>query len=95
MRREPQALKGVLKRDQYLLYNLIWQRMVASQMKDAVYDVITVEVEARPQRDKDVYAFRASETSLRFAGYRQLYREYAEEGEEGEEKRHAAGAGRG
>jgi DNA topoisomerase I len=87
VRREPQALKGVLKRDQYLLYNLIWQRMVASQMKDAVYDVIAVEIEARPQRDKEVYAFRASETSLRFAGYRQLYRESAEEGEEGGEKR--------
>ena len=87
VRREPQALKGVLKRDQYLLYNLIWQRMVASQMKDAVYNVIAVEVEARPQRDKEVYALRASETSLRFAGYRQLYRESAEEGEEGNEKR--------
>jgi DNA topoisomerase-1 len=87
VRREPQALKGVLKRDQYLLYNLVWQRMVASQMKDAVYDVIAVEVEARPQRDRDVYALRASETSLRFAGYRQLYRESAEEGEEGNEKR--------
>ena len=87
VRREPQALKGALKRDQYLLYNLVWQRMVASQMKDAVYNVIAVEVEAQPQRDKEVYALRASETSLRFAGYRQLYRESAEEGEEGNEKR--------
>ena len=87
VRREPGSLKGALNRDQIRLYTLIWQRFVASQMRDAIYDVMAVEIEARPQIDKDIYAFRVSETKLRFPGYRQLYREYTEEGEEDDEKR--------
>ncbi len=87
VRREPGSLKAALNRDQMRLYTLIWQRFVASQMRDAIYDVMAVEIEARPQIDKDIYAFRVSETNLRFPGYRQLYREYTEENEEEDDKR--------
>ncbi len=45
-RRLPTALKDKLSRDQYRLYELIWQRFVASQMTPAIYDTMTVDVEA-------------------------------------------------
>ena len=79
VRREPAALRGKLTPDQHKLYSLIWQRMVASQMADAVFDNTAVEIEARPGADGDVYAFRATDSSLRFPGYRRLYQETADE----------------
>jgi DNA topoisomerase-1 len=82
--REPQALRRVLSRDQLRLYALIWQRMVASQMADAVYDQTTVEVEAEPSRGEDRFLLRASESVLRFPGYRRLYHESRENGAEEE-----------
>jgi DNA topoisomerase-1 len=44
IRREPKLVKQFLTRDQYRLYNLIWQRFVASQMAQAVYDTMSVDV---------------------------------------------------
>jgi DNA topoisomerase-1 len=80
--REPEKVRPYLSREQDRLYTLIWQRMVASQMADALYDVTTVDIEARPSGDRDVYLFRAVNTQLSFPGYRHLYTEAREEGEE-------------
>jgi DNA topoisomerase-1 len=44
--RTPDSVKKHLERDQYRLYKLIWERFVASQMTNAVYDVTEVQVEA-------------------------------------------------
>jgi len=82
VRREPDAVRRSLNNDQYRLYNLIWQRMVASQMADALFDVTTVDVQARPSTGSDVYALRATNTQLRFAGYRQVYVEARDDDEE-------------
>ncbi|MGA2284775.1 MAG: type I DNA topoisomerase [Dehalococcoidia bacterium] len=84
--REPASLKTALNRDQLRLYTLIWQRMVASQMADAVYDQTAVEIEAQPKEGAERYLFRAARSFLRFPGYRQVYQEATEE-EETEEKR--------
>ena len=86
VRREPASLKAALNRDQLRLYTLVWQRMVASQMADAVYDQTSVEIEAQPKEGADRYLFRAARSFLRFPGYRQVYQESTEE-EETEEKR--------
>jgi len=80
--REPEAVRRFLSRDQYRLYNLVWQRMVASQMADARYDVTTVDIEAKPASGRNVYLLRANNTQMTFAGYRQLYVESRDEGEE-------------
>jgi DNA topoisomerase-1 len=80
--REPEKVRRYLSRDQDRLYTLIWQRMVASQMADALYDVTTVDIEAKPSRGRDVYLFRAVNTQLAFPGYQHLYGETREEGEE-------------
>jgi len=83
--REPEKVRPYLNREQHRLYALIWQRMVASQMADALYDVSTVDIEARPSAGRDAYLFRAVNTQLAFAGYRHLYTESREEGEEEED----------
>ncbi len=46
--REPERVRRYLTPDQVKLYTLIWQRMVASQMADAVLDLTSVDVEAKP-----------------------------------------------
>ena len=42
--REPEKVKPFLETAMFKLYNLIWQRFVASQMEAAVYDTLQVEV---------------------------------------------------
>jgi len=75
VRREPDSIRRSLSDDQYKLYALIWQRMVASQMADAQFDVTTADIEAKPSSGADAFLLRATNTQLRFSGYRQLYEE--------------------
>lgn len=82
VRREPDAIRRYLENDQYRLYTLIWQRMVASQMADAKFDVTTAEIEADPGADRDSYLLRATNTQLKFAGFRQVYEEQRDDEEE-------------
>ena len=77
----PERVKGDLTPDQYRLYRLIWSRFVACQMSNAVFDSVSVEAEAAG------HGFRASATSLKFAGFTAVYEEGKdEEKEEKEEK---------
>jgi len=73
VRREPEAIRSFLNNDQFRLYNLVWQRMVASQMADALFDVTTVDVEAMPSDGRNPLLLRATNTQLQFAGFRQVY----------------------
>ncbi|MGI6686627.1 MAG: type I DNA topoisomerase [Bacillota bacterium] len=65
--RTPEKLKEFLKRDQYKLYKLIWERFVASQMSLAILEVTTVDILA------DKYLFRATGTIIQFPGFMQVY----------------------
>ena len=69
--RTPKALKGFLKKDQFRLYKLIWQRFVASQMAAAVYDTLSVIVGA--DGSEHVYVLRASGSKIKFPGFLQVY----------------------
>jgi DNA topoisomerase-1 len=82
VRREPESIQQFLESDQYRLYNLIWQRMVASQMADAKFDVTTAEIEADPSSGRDPYLLRATNTQLKFAGFRQVYEESRDDDDE-------------
>jgi DNA topoisomerase-1 len=82
VRREPDAIRRSLNNDQYRLYNLIWQRMVASQMADALFDQTTADVHATPSSGAAAYLLKATNTQLRFAGYRQVYIEGRDDDEE-------------
>lgn len=67
VRRTPEAVKPYLKRDQYRLYRLIWERFLASQMSPAVYDQVTAEIVAGP------YTLRASGMVMKFPGFTAVY----------------------
>ncbi|MDZ4278001.1 MAG: type I DNA topoisomerase, partial [Dehalococcoidia bacterium] len=82
--REPTSLRRVLQRDQLRLYTLIWQRFVACQMADAVFDQTRIEVEAQRADGSQALLLRASESVLRFPGYRQLYEEMRDDESEEE-----------
>ena len=77
--RTPQAIRQHLTAEQARLYELIWNRMVASQMADAVLDATRVDVHAAAS-GKPAYLFRASGSVVRFAGFRVLYMEQRDEG---------------
>ena len=65
----PEQLKAQLNRDQFRLYKLIWQRFIASQMSNAVFDTIRVEIKAGLSDDSMPYLFRASGSRRKFAGF--------------------------
>lgn len=71
--RLPDDLRRYLTPDQLKLYTLIWQRMIASQMADAVLDLTSVDVEATPGTGDDRYLLRASASRIRFPGFRAVY----------------------
>jgi DNA topoisomerase-1 len=67
--RTPDAMAGVLKRDELRLYRLIWERFVASQMAPAVFDQTTVDMVIGK------YTFRSTGSVLKFAGFTRVYEE--------------------
>jgi len=71
--RTPKSIKEHLSRDQFRLYQLIWQCFVASQMSAALYDTISVDVIARTSGHK--YLLRATGSSLRFPGFLAVYKD--------------------
>jgi DNA topoisomerase-1 len=96
--REPAAIKDHLDRDQYRLYELIWKRFVASQMKPAIYDVTAVDIKAgklpTPLPSGPAlkaflhtlpYLFRATGSTLAFPGFLLVYEEARDEGASEEE----------
>ncbi|MFN7455877.1 MAG: type I DNA topoisomerase [Gemmatimonas sp.] len=77
--RRPEAIQKFLTADQFKLYQLIWQRFMASQMAPAVFDTTTVDF-AIPTQGR-AYLFRATGSVVKFQGFLALYREAREEGD--------------
>ena len=75
IKRDPESLKSVLNNDQYRLYNLIWSRMLASQMADAKTEATTIDIDAKSKKSTSIYNFRATGSVLIFPGFRTLYLE--------------------
>ena len=65
----PELIEHDLTRDQFRLYKLIWNRFIASQMENAVYDVTAIEAACENQ------VFRATHQSVAFAGFTAIYEE--------------------
>ena len=70
--RTPQAMKPYLTADQYKLYELIWLRFVASQMAEAVFNTVTIDI-AGESAEKCV--LRATGRTVKFNGYLSIYRD--------------------
>ena len=67
----PEQVRKHLKDDQFKLYKLIWDRFVASQMKDAIFDQTSIEIEAKAKSSS--YMLRTSGRVLKFAGWLEVY----------------------
>ncbi|WP_280768993.1 type I DNA topoisomerase [Salipaludibacillus daqingensis] len=73
---DPKSMKPHLSRDQYRLYKLIWERMVASQMAPAVMDTMSVDL------TNNGVMFRATGSKLKFSGFMKVYIEGNDDGKE-------------
>lgn len=65
----PTDVKNRLGNDEYKLYKLIWERTLASQMKPALFDTLSVSFTLKE------FGFRSSGSVLKFAGYLAVYQE--------------------
>ena len=74
----PEDIKQYLTNDQYKLYKLIYNRFMASQMSPAIYDTMSVNINAND------YDFKASGQNLKFKGFMVLYVEGTDEKQEEE-----------
>jgi DNA topoisomerase-1 len=77
--RTPESVRRFLDDDMFKLYQMIWQRFVASQMVPAVFDQTTIDVEAAG------YTFRATGSVMKFEGYLAAYAAVKDEEEKDDE----------
>ncbi len=77
--RHPDHIKKYLTKEQYMLYSLIWKRFLASQMVPAIYDTVSVDIQA------DIYTLRATGSQIKFRGFMTLYEEKSDEEAESDE----------
>ncbi|UCD21632.1 MAG: type I DNA topoisomerase, partial [Chloroflexota bacterium] len=85
--RQPEQLKAFLNPAQLRLYELIWKRMVASQMSAALYDTTNAEIEASNaggEKRHRGYLLKASSSVVKFPGFMTVYSESRDEGERAE-----------
>ena len=64
---EPDEIKESLTNDQYKLYKLIYNRFIASQMTQAIYDTVLIKIK------NGEYDFRSTGQTLKFKGFMTLY----------------------
>jgi DNA topoisomerase-1 len=83
--RTPGQLAAGLARDEFRLYELIWQRTVASQMADAVGQTVTIRLAGRSTTDERV-EFTASGRTITFPGFLRAYVESRDEGAAGDDE---------
>ena len=68
----PDEIRQYLSDEQYRLYKLIWQRFIASQMLQAIFDQTVVDIAARADR---TYDYRVTGSVLKFDGFLKVYEE--------------------
>ena len=76
LRRTPESLASVLDKNQYKLYKLIFDRFIASQMSEAKYDSVAIDVSASE------YTLKTSGKTLVFKGYTAVYDDTKKEEDE-------------
>jgi len=71
----PEFVKEYLDPQQFKLYELIWNRFIASQMESVQLEITSVSIKA------DEFLFRASGTSIKFNGFLSIYNDDSDENE--------------
>jgi len=67
----PEKIQHALTREQFMLYQLIWRRFIASQMMPAIYDTVSADIAGG---DEGVIV-RATGSQMKFAGFLAVYEE--------------------
>ncbi|USO02826.1 MAG: type I DNA topoisomerase [Alphaproteobacteria bacterium] len=78
----PEKVQKDLTPDQYKLYKLIWERAVASQLSEALFDRVTAKIESTDQK----HELGATGTTCTFKGFLILHRDDEEDEREEEKK---------
>ena len=78
----PEKVEPYLTRDQFRLYQLIYRRFLASQMNPAIYDTVSVDIDA-----DEGLVLRATGSIIKFQGYLAVYEERIDDKEEDDESR--------
>ena len=68
MSNTPSAVKKYLEENDYRLYDLIWKRTLASQMKDSISKTVSIDLSM-----EDDFTFRYSGSYLEFSGFKEVY----------------------
>src|SRR5258708_25251490 len=82
--RHPDQIKRYLQEDEYKVYKLVWQRFVASQVTQAVFDQTSVDIEAKAASES--FTFRVTGSVLKFEGFLKVYEESKESKDEEDEE---------
>ena len=78
----PESVKGILDKNHYNLYKLIYDRFLASQMTEAVYDQVKIEAE------NSGYTFVTSGRTVVFKGFTAVYDDFRKDDEDNAENKH-------
>ena len=81
--RLPRELERELSRDEFALYDLVWKRTIASQMKDASGQTMSLRLGATTEAGEDA-EFSASGTVITFPGFLKAYEEGKDEPGDGD-----------
>jgi DNA topoisomerase I len=76
----PDKVKEFLDKKSFQVYDLIWKRFIASQMKPAIFETTVIEIKA------DEFLFKAFGNAVKFNGYQKIYEEINEQKDNAEEK---------
>ncbi len=79
---KPADVEQYLDHDQFRLYELIWKRTLACQMKEAKLKALGVDIEAFGAKESTGYVFRATGQTIKFAGFMRAYVEGSDHPEE-------------
>lgn len=85
----PESVKDVLDRNHYNLYKLIYDRFMASQMAEAVYDQVKIDVSCGD------YVFKTGGKTLKFKGFTAVYDDHRHDEEEGEDNKNLPALNKG
>jgi DNA topoisomerase I len=78
----PETIQKYLTREQFMLYKLIWRRLLASQMMPAVYDTVSADITAGGG-----VMLRATGSTIKFSGFLAVYEEKHDDDEENDDNR--------
>jgi len=77
----PESIQQFLTREQFMLYQLIWRRFLASQMMPAIYDTVSADIAA----DGNII-LRATGSVIKFQGFLAVYEEKNDDDEKDEDR---------